>query len=196
MRRYQINCFNKLHEIGHEDLKPGQKLKLKNKSNRSEPYPQDDVSEATRNNTIFVTGTPLAPSAVENCNLRKELKQTILKNLPHPTDLPYYLLTSLPVMRIEMGEIFKPNWLMDLSNTPAVSFSLPDLGPVSAYPMIFSVSILGQFRYFYVEDAVSEFACVPSAARSEVYQFHWRYLLHIRREFYRLMCRLLSITFR
>ena len=50
-------------------------------------------------------------------------------------------------MRIEVGEIFKPNWLMGLSNTPAISFNFPDLGSVPAYPIIFSVSILGQFRY-------------------------------------------------
>lgn len=99
-------------------------------------------------NTIFFTGTPLAPPAVENCNLRKALKQAILKNLPHPTDLPYYLPTSLPVMRNEVGEIFKPNWLMDLSNMPAISFNIPGLGSVPAYLIIFSVSILGQFRYF------------------------------------------------
>jgi hypothetical protein len=99
-------------------------------------------------NTIFVTGTQLAPSGVENCNLRKELKQAILKNLSHPTDLLYYLLTSSPVMRIEVGEIFKPNWLMDLSNTPAISFRFPDLGSVPAYSAILSVSILSQFRYF------------------------------------------------
>jgi len=50
-------------------------------------------------------------------------------------------------MRIEVGEIFKPNWLMDLSNTPAININFPDLGSVPAYPIIFFVSILDQFRY-------------------------------------------------
>ena len=71
-------------------------------------------------------------------------------------------------MRIEVGEIFKPNWLMDLSNTPAISFMFSrsrlssslfgdflreHIGPVSIFP----------------EGAVSECAYVPSAARSEFY---------------------------
>jgi hypothetical protein len=50
-------------------------------------------------------------------------------------------------MRIEVGEIFKPNWLMDLSNTPAININFPDLGSVPAYPIIFFVSILDEFRY-------------------------------------------------
>ena len=130
--RYQLNCFNKLRKIGHEDLKPGQKSKLKNTVKPMK--------------TLFVTDTTLAPSVAENCKLKKK---TSNPEEPSTSYRHTVLLTNiLAGNENPSGLNFQTSWLMDLSNTPAVSLSFQDLGSVPACPMIFYVSMMGLFRYF------------------------------------------------